>query len=127
MIKAADVLKTNKWPAGGVADLLRARMRRRRRCSIERRHPLFQVGLVVPGVVTKVASYGVFLNLLNGIVGLVPNKVRQARDEMSRGVRSKCMSSRCAATWPSELELKFFLSNNVPRMSTATEMCTARS
>ena len=34
--------------------------------------------------------------------------------------------TRCAATWPLELELKLFLSNNV-RMSTTTEMCTARS
>ena len=30
--------------------------------------------------------------------------------------------TRCAATWPLVLELKFFLSNNV-RMSKATEMC----
>ena len=30
--------------------------------------------------------------------------------------------TRCAATWPLELELKLFLSNNV-RMSKATEMC----
>ena len=30
--------------------------------------------------------------------------------------------TRCAATWPLELELKFFLSNSL-RMSTATEMC----
>ena len=29
--------------------------------------------------------------------------------------------NRCAATWPLELELNFFLSNNV-RMSTATEL-----
>ena len=34
--------------------------------------------------------------------------------------------TRCAATWPLEPELKLFLSNAV-RMSTATEMCTARS
>ena len=34
--------------------------------------------------------------------------------------------SMCAATWPLELELKLFLSNNV-RMSAATEMCTART
>ena len=34
--------------------------------------------------------------------------------------------ARCAATWPLELKLKLFLSNNV-RMSTATEMCTVRS
>ena len=30
--------------------------------------------------------------------------------------------TRCTATWPLELELKFFLSNNVRLMSTATEM-----
>ena len=34
--------------------------------------------------------------------------------------------TRCAATWPLELELKVFLSNNM-RMSTPTEICTARS
>ena len=34
--------------------------------------------------------------------------------------------TRCVATWPLQLEVKLFLSNNV-RMSTATEMCTARS
>ena len=34
--------------------------------------------------------------------------------------------TRRAATWILVLELKLFLSNNV-RMSTATEMCTARS
>ena len=47
-------------------------------------------------------------------------------DQLNRSLLIISPVTRCAATWPLELELKFFLSNNV-HMSTATEMCTARS